>query len=103
MVDPTPYLDPMIRWQVVPRFRETLLGPRGLRLEEWLHNGQARMVKHGAHRTVYQVVLPELSFYLKHYPVPDLRAWLRQLVRPSKGRSEFGHALEIARRGVPTF
>ena len=93
----------MIRWQVVPEFRETLLGPKGLRLEEWLQNDQARMVKHGTHRTVYHVVLPELSFYLKHYPVPDLRAWLRQLVRPSKGRSEFGHALEIAHRGVPTF
>ncbi|HMF18345.1 MAG TPA: lipopolysaccharide kinase InaA family protein, partial [Gemmataceae bacterium] len=103
MVDPTPYLDPMIRWQVVPEFRDTLLGPNGLRLDEWLQNGQARMVKHGAHRTVYHVVLPKLSFYLKHYPLPDLRAWLRQLVRPSKGRSEFDHALEIARRGVPTF
>ena len=103
MVDPTPFLDPLIRWQVVPVFRETLLGPNGLRLEEWLQNGQARIVKHGTHRTVYQVVLPELSFYLKHYPVPDLRAWIRQLVRPSKARSEFGNALEIARRGVPTF
>src|SRR5262249_47426542 len=103
MVDPSPYLDPTVRWQVVPEFRETLLGPNGLRLQEWLQNGQARIVKHGSHRTVYQVVLPQLSFYLKHYPVPDLRAWFRQLVRPAKARSEFGNALEIARRGVPTF
>src|SRR5260370_10538803 len=103
MPDPTPYLDPQICWQVVPEFRETLLGPRGLRLEEWLRNGQAHVVKHGTHRTGYRVVLPELSFYLKHYPVPDLRAWMRQLVRPWKARFEYGNALEIARRGVPTF
>jgi tRNA A-37 threonylcarbamoyl transferase component Bud32 len=91
-----------VRWQVVPLCREQLLGPDGLRLEEWLRAGQAQVVKHGPHRTVYKVTLPGLCFYLKHYPVTGVRAWLRQLVRPSKARTEYRKALAAAARGVPT-
>src|SRR5262245_45732862 len=91
-----------MRWEVQAEFREVFLGPDGLRLEEWLRAGQARVVKHGPHRTVYRVVLPELRFYLKHYRLHDARAWLRELVRPSKARMEYDRALAIAGREVPT-
>jgi tRNA A-37 threonylcarbamoyl transferase component Bud32 len=91
-----------IRWQILPDFRELLLGPEGLRLNDWLRAGLAQVVKHGPHRTVYHVTLPELSFYLKHYRLADVRAWLRQLVRPAKARMEFECALAVARRRVPT-
>jgi tRNA A-37 threonylcarbamoyl transferase component Bud32 len=91
-----------LRWQVAPEHRELLLDANGLRLEEWLRAGQARVVKHGPHRTVYRVDLPELSFYLKHYRLPNTRAWLRELVRPSKARMEHDRALAVAARGVPT-
>ncbi|HEY7428394.1 MAG TPA: lipopolysaccharide kinase InaA family protein [Gemmataceae bacterium] len=90
-----------VRWQIRPGL-EPLFGPDGLRLNEWLAAGQARVVKHGPHRTVYHVALPELDFYLKHNRLADGRAWLRELVRPSKARIECNHALAVAARGVPT-
>jgi tRNA A-37 threonylcarbamoyl transferase component Bud32 len=92
-----------VHWQVRPDYRERLLGPQGLRLEEWLRNGQAKVLKKGSHRTLYRVQLDGLDFYIKHYPVPDLRSRLRQLVRPSKARHEFQQALAVATRGIPTF
>jgi tRNA A-37 threonylcarbamoyl transferase component Bud32 len=90
-----------LRWQIRPGL-EPLLGPDGLRLREWLAAGQAHPVKDGPHRTVYHVVLPELDFYLKHNRQADRGAWLRDLVRPSKARGEYEHALAVAARGVPT-
>ncbi len=91
-----------LRWQVLPECRELLLSADGLRLPEWLNAGQARVVKHGPHRTVYRVRLPGLDFYLKHYRLADGRSWLRQLLRPSKARKEFTRALAVAARAVPT-
>src|SRR5713101_9680642 len=72
-----------MRWLIAPEYRDLLLGPQGLRLQEWLQTGQAVAVKHGPHRAVYRVDLPGLSCYLKHNRVTDLRTWVRQLVRPS--------------------
>src|SRR5258708_547609 len=89
-------------WQMAPECRERLLGPDGLRLQKWLESGQASIVKNGPHRTVYRVALSGLQFYLKHYRLPTLRAWLRQLVRPPKARMEYERALAVAARGVPT-
>jgi hypothetical protein len=91
-----------IRWDLVPEMRERLLGPDGLRLPEWLASGQARVVKHGPHRTVYRVNLPDLRFYLKHNRVHDVRAWLRGWLRPSKARIEYEHARAVAARRVPS-
>jgi tRNA A-37 threonylcarbamoyl transferase component Bud32 len=90
-----------VRWQIQPGL-EPLFGPDGLRLSEWLAAEQARVVKHGPHRTVYHVVLPGLDFYLKHNRLADGRAWLRELVRTSKARSEYEHAHAVAARRVPT-
>jgi tRNA A-37 threonylcarbamoyl transferase component Bud32 len=91
-----------VRWQVLADCREPLLGPDGLRLAEWLQSGRATVVKQGPHRVVYRVLLPGLHFYLKHYCLADLRARLRQLVRPSKARMEFERAVAVAARQVPT-
>jgi tRNA A-37 threonylcarbamoyl transferase component Bud32 len=91
-----------LRWQVAPEYRELLLDTNGLRLDDWLRTGEARVVKHGPHRTVYRVDLASVSFYLKHYRLPNARAWMRELVRPSKARMEHDRALAIASRGVPT-
>src|SRR5438067_7803573 len=91
-----------VRWSLAPDLERPLLDDSGLRLREWLHCGQAHVVKQGPHRIVYRVDLPGLSFYLKHNRVNDARAWLRQLLRPSKARQEYDSALEIAARGVPT-
>jgi tRNA A-37 threonylcarbamoyl transferase component Bud32 len=91
-----------LRWQVRPEHREQLFGPDGLRLDEWLRDGSARVVKHGPHRTVYYVTLPGLHFYLKHYRLMDVRARLRELVRPAKARLEYDRAMAVAERGVST-
>ena len=91
------------RWSVAPDLRDPLLGAEGLRLEEWLHSGQAQIVKQGPHRIVYRVALAGGEVvYVKHNLLPDARSWLRQLVRPSKARMEFDRALAVAARGVPT-
>jgi serine/threonine protein kinase len=91
-----------VRWQLRPGL-EYLFGPDGLRLDEWLSLGQAHIVKHGPHRTVYHVVLPEVDFYLKHNRLADCRARLREWVRPSKARIEYEHAQAVAARQIPTF
>ncbi|HEV3257683.1 MAG TPA: lipopolysaccharide kinase InaA family protein [Gemmataceae bacterium] len=92
-----------IRWQVTPEHRDRLLGPEGLRLDEWLRSGEAQVVKHGPHRTVYRVRLSGLDFHLKHYRTVGVRGWLRQLVRPAKARREYQRTLAVAARRVPTF
>src|SRR5438067_2359278 len=92
-----------VRWSLAPELSDHFLGPQGLCLEEWLHGGQAQIVKQGPHRTVYRVALADGQvLYVKHNLLPDVRAWMRQLVRPSKARMEFDRALAIAARGVPT-
>src|ERR1041385_569702 len=90
------------RWSLVGDLRAQLLNEQGLRLPEWLENGQARVVKQGPHRVVYRVELPGLCFYVKHNFVHDQRSWFRQLVRPSKARIEFERACAAAERGIPT-
>jgi hypothetical protein len=90
------------RWSLLPDLHKQLLDERGLRLQEWLASGQARIVKHGPHRIVYRVELPELCFYVKHNFVHDSRAWFRQLVRPSKARIEFDRVMAAVERGIPT-
>ena len=91
-----------IHWWLPSEQTPRLLGPGGLRLEEWLKTGQARIIKQGHHRIVYRVELPGLIFYLKHNLLPDTRSWVRQLVRPSKARMEYNRAVAVAERGLPT-
>ncbi len=91
-----------LRWTVVPAFRDLFLGPDGPRLDEWLAAGQARLVKHGPHRTVHRVVLPDVDCHVKHCRLQNARAWLRECVRPAKARGEYDRCLAVAQRGVTT-
>ncbi len=90
-----------IVWRVHPPFRDAL-GTDTPPLEEWEHSGQAQIVKHGPHRTVYRVQLPTLRLYWKRCRLANFRAWLRELLRPPKARLEFDHALALAARGIAT-
>jgi len=66
-----------VRWQVHPKCHAQLIGPQGLRLDEWLRAGQAHVVKNGPHRTVYRVTLPvcpSISAYRLHDTAPGSRA-----------------------------
>src|SRR5262249_31164138 len=102
MQPPAPVQIHDVRWHVDPALRPLLFDDRGLRLGQWLASGQATIIKQAPHRTIYQVDLPELRFFVKHYPILGVRSWIRQLVRPSKARGEYERALAIAQRGIPT-
>jgi tRNA A-37 threonylcarbamoyl transferase component Bud32 len=91
-----------IGWWVRPTWRETLIGPQGLRLDEWRHLGKLTTIKTGPLRTVYRADLPEGAVYVKHFRVPGVRAKLRQWVRRGKGRNEGKRALELTQLGVTT-
>ncbi len=80
---------------------EELFDPTGLRLEEWAHSGQARVVKTGPHRTVYHVALAGPDVYVKHYR-SGKKDWARALGRTSPARRELETTLAVAGRGVPT-
>jgi tRNA A-37 threonylcarbamoyl transferase component Bud32 len=90
------------RWLVAAGWRDRLLGPDGLRLDEWLAAGQAQVVKDGPHRTVYHVTLPDCDFYVKRNRLMNTRAWLRELVRPAKARIEYDRARAVAAAGIAT-
>jgi tRNA A-37 threonylcarbamoyl transferase component Bud32 len=91
-----------VRWLVHPAWRNVLFDSRGLRLAEWQAQGAVETVKAAPHRTICRVALGAGSVYLKHYPLPDLRAVVRQMLRPAKARGEFDRALAVAARAVPT-
>jgi hypothetical protein len=91
------------RWWVAPALTALGFGEPKAALDRALEDGRAKAVKQGPHRIVYRVeVSPGQSIYVKHNLLPDTRAWLRQLIRPSKARMEMDRALQIAVRGVPT-
>lgn len=91
-----------VRWSVSPAWRTSLIGPQGLKLDEWLAEGRVHVVKHASHRTVYRIDLPHRSFFLKHYRVLAFLNALTHLLRGSAARREWRNALEVRRRQVPT-
>jgi len=91
-----------VGWWVRNDWKHVLIGPRGLRLEEWRRNGQLTVVKTGPHRVVYRAELPEGAVYVKHFLVPGLRAKVRQWVRRGKGRNEGRRTRYLSEIGVPT-
>jgi tRNA A-37 threonylcarbamoyl transferase component Bud32 len=91
-----------IRWHVAPEYHQLLLAKDGLPLASWLREGKATVIKRGPHRQVFRVELPGLSCYVKRNLVPDIKTWLRQLVRPSKARMELDRILALRARNIPT-
>ncbi len=91
-----------VGWWVRPSWRSTLLGPGGLRLDEWRDAGRLTTVKTGPHRVVYRAELDGGAIYIKHYLVPNLRAIMRQWFRRGKGRNEGKRAERLAGIGIPT-
>jgi len=91
-----------VDWQVASGWRELLLGPRGLKLDEWLNQGRALVVKSGPLRTIYRVDLAERTFFVKHVHCKRLWQAGRNLFLASASRREYARAVEIARRRVPT-
>lgn len=91
-----------VRWWVRPEWSDALIGPDGLRLDEWRRGGRLAVIKTGPQRVVYRADLPQGSVFVKHYLVPSWREMLRQWFRRGKGRNEGRRALKLAGIGVPT-
>lgn len=89
-------------WECLPGWDSVLFGPDGLKLDQWLANGQVEVVKHGPHRSVYRVTLGDRQVYVKHYRCCTIWDRARLWIRPSQARREWLKAKEIARRGVST-
>ncbi|MFO0910262.1 MAG: lipopolysaccharide kinase InaA family protein [Isosphaeraceae bacterium] len=91
-----------VGWWVRADRECTLLGPTGLRFDEWQEQGRLRVIKKGPHRIVYRVELDEGPVYVKHYLVPGLPAKLRQWFRRGKGRNEGRRTKYLNEIGIPT-
>jgi tRNA A-37 threonylcarbamoyl transferase component Bud32 len=91
-----------VGWWVRADWQRVLLGPNGLRLDEWRDQGRLTVVKKGPHRVVYRADLPEGALYVKHYLVPGWRAKVRQWLRRGKGRNEGRRTRYLDAIGVPT-
>ena len=106
---PTPYGPGLLRcraagvdWHLLPELRRLAFGPHGLRLSEWIATGRASVVKHGPHRTVYRITLPNGVYYLKHYRVAGPRAWLQNNLRPPRALREAAAAVQVRSAGIAT-
>jgi tRNA A-37 threonylcarbamoyl transferase component Bud32 len=91
-----------VGWWVRGDWKHALIGPRGLRLDEWKDTGKLTVVKTGPHRVVYRAELDEGAVFVKHFLVPGLRAKVRQWVRRGKGRNEGRRTRYLSEIGVPT-
>jgi len=91
-----------VGWWLRDGWGDVLLGPHGLRLDEWREHGCLTTIKSGPHRIVYRANLPQGSIYIKHFLVPNRRAMLRQWVRRGKGRNEGKRSQNLAMLGLPT-
>ncbi len=91
-----------VGWWSRDGWGEVLLGPQGLRLDEWRQEGRLATIKSGPNRIVYKVELPQGTIYIKHFLVPDLRTTLRQWIRRGKGRNEGRRSVHLNEIGIPT-
>ncbi|MBA4063708.1 MAG: hypothetical protein C0501_08345 [Isosphaera sp.] len=87
-------------WHLTPAWLDAF-GPAAPRPERWAADGSAVVVKANPARTVYRVVLPAGTVFVKHCRVTGPRAWGREVIRPPKARMEFDNAFALRRRGVP--
>ena len=91
-----------IGWWVRGDWREALIGPAGLRIDEWRREGRLTVVKSGTQRVVYRVDLPRGTIFVKHFLVPSFFAMVRQWLRRGKGRNEGRRTRYLGAIGVPT-
>jgi tRNA A-37 threonylcarbamoyl transferase component Bud32 len=91
-----------VGWWVHADWQHALLGPDGIRLDEWRARGRLEVVKTGPHRAVYKVELDAGAVFVKHYLVPEFRSVLRQWFRRGKGRNEGRRTRYLDAIGVPT-
>jgi tRNA A-37 threonylcarbamoyl transferase component Bud32 len=87
---------------VLPEWQSVICGPDGIRLDQWLRDGQARLVKQGPRRAVYRVDAGQQKLFVKQYRCPSWWQALTNLFRSSPSRREFRRARESLVRQIPT-
>ncbi len=90
------------RWELIEPLARWLDGDGELPISEWLALGVATVIKSGPHRAVYRLILPQGTFYLKHYRTPDWQAVLQNVVRPAKADLEWRSARRVSELGLKT-
>ncbi len=90
------------RWHCRESWAQVLLGPKGLRLDEWLGDGHVEVVKHGPHRSVYRVCVGPREFFVKHFRCCTIWDRARHWFRRSPARREWLKAESIAQLGINT-
>lgn len=88
--------------EVLPEWQSVICGPGGLRLDQWLRDGKARLVKHGPRRAVYRVDAGQEKLFVKHYRCSRWWQAVVHLFRSSPSRREFRRARESLLRRIPT-
>ena len=74
----------------------------GLRLPEWIADGQAQLIKSRPGRTLYRIDVPELSFYVKHFRVRGPIELVGNVLGQNKARREWSAARRLQSRSIPT-
>ncbi|HLJ12545.1 MAG TPA: lipopolysaccharide kinase InaA family protein [Planctomycetaceae bacterium] len=92
-----------IEWTIRAELVDSLLSAIDIHSDGFAIGPFVEVVKHGPHRTVCRLSLPGGNFYIKHFRIAGARAFLQNLVRPSKAELEWRAARQIARLGLPTF
>jgi tRNA A-37 threonylcarbamoyl transferase component Bud32 len=100
MTAPTITVDDVC-WTLSPA-GQALLSADNLRLNVHIAAERASIVKHGGHRTVYHVALPNGVVYWKHCRLNGSRAWWRDAFRGPKARMEYDRLRALADRGIAT-
>jgi tRNA A-37 threonylcarbamoyl transferase component Bud32 len=91
-----------VAWDIRLELADTFLNDHGLRLDEWQRDHRLTIIKHGPHRTVYRLDLPDGTFYLKHFRIADWKAWLRNAVRACPSELERRAVDRVAAAGLAT-
>ncbi len=69
-------------------------------LAVWMRSGLATLVKQNHQRSIWKVALPAFTVYFKRSRANTPRAWLRDILRPSKAQLEFENALALLAAGI---
>ena len=86
-------------WQMLPAGVQ-LIGDAGPTPSAWKLAGLAYIVKDGTQRTISRVKLPRGTVFVKQIRPNSPRAWVREMLRPSKGRLEFENAVALRKLGI---
>ena len=91
------------KWAYRGDLVEILFSDDGLRLPQWVDDGDALVIKSRPGRTLYRIDLPELSFYVKHFSVRGPTELIGNILGKNKARREWLAAWRLRSRSISTY